>query len=150
MHQGDPDSALADYSKAIELNPRGFLGFYNRSFARKQKGDLDGAIGDLNEALEINPADVDAWFERGILRGARSDLDGALADLCKSIELNPRNARAYANRGMIMLLRRQDLAAREQFNAALKIDSSLRSDLEKSIDQIIKARESQPAAVRRP
>jgi len=50
---------------------------------------------------------------------------------------------------MIMLLRRQDVAAQKEFDAALKIDSSLRTDLEKSIEQIIKAREPQPA-VRRP
>ena len=149
MHQGDPDGAVIDYSKAIEINPRGFLGFFNRAFARKQKGDLDGAIADLNVALEINPEDVDAWFERGIMRGARSDLDGALADLGKSIELNPRNARAHANRGMIMLLRRQDVAAQKEFDAALKIDSSLRTDLESSINQIIKTREQRPV-MRRP
>jgi hypothetical protein len=40
MHQHDADGALDDYSKAIELNPRSFLAFFNRSFARKQKGDL--------------------------------------------------------------------------------------------------------------
>ncbi len=83
------------------------------------------------------------------LCAGREVLDGALADLGKSIELNPSNARAHANRGMIMLLRRQDVAAQKEFDAALKIDSSLRTDLEKSIEQIIKAREPQPA-VRRP
>ena len=59
--------------------------------------------------------------------------------------LNPKNARAHANRGMIMLLRRQDVEAQKEFDAALKIDSSLRTDLEKSINQIIKTREQQPA-----
>jgi Tfp pilus assembly protein PilF len=63
--------------------------------------------------------------------------------------LNPKNARAHANRGMIMLLRRQDLEAQKEFDAALKIDSSLKTDLEKSIDQIIKARDQQPVT-RRP
>jgi Flp pilus assembly protein TadD len=76
-------------------------------------------------------------------------LDGALADLGKSIELNPRNARAHANRGMIMLLRRQDSEAQKEFDAALEIDSSLKTDLEKSIAQIIKTREPQPL-MRRP
>ena len=141
MHQRDPDSALIDYSKAIELNPRSFLAFLNRAFARKQKGDLDGAIADLSKALEINPEDSDGWLERGILRGAKSDLDGALADYAKTIELNPRNAKAYANRGMIMLLRRQDAAAQKEFDTALKIDSSLKTNLEKSIDQIKKSRQ---------
>ena len=37
MKKGDVDGAVADYSKGIELNPRGFIGFYNRAFARKSK-----------------------------------------------------------------------------------------------------------------
>jgi tetratricopeptide (TPR) repeat protein len=85
----------------------------------------------------------------GILRGAKSDLDGALADYAKTIELNPKNARAYANRGLILLLRRQDAAAQKEFDNALRIDGSLKTDLQKSIDQIIKAREVPPAG-RRP
>ncbi len=140
MRKGDVDSALADYSKGIELNPRGFLGFYNRAFARKSKGDLDGALADLSNALEIDSNDLDARYERGIVRGAKGDLDGALADFAKVIELDPRHAKAYANRGMIMLLRRQDTEAQKELDTALRLDSSLKTVLQKSVDQIMKTR----------
>ena len=140
MRKGDVDGALADYSTGVELNPRAFLGFYNRAFARKQKGDFDGALADLNKALEINPTDVDAHYERGLLRGAKGDLDGALADFGKVIESDPRYAKAYANRGMIMLLRRQDAEAQKEFATALALDSGLKPALQKSIDQILKSR----------
>ena len=89
----------------------------------------------MSKALEINPEDSDAWFERAILRGAKSDLDQALADYAKTIELNPKNARAYANRGLIMLLRGQDASAKKEFDTALKIDSSLKAELEKFREQ---------------
>jgi tetratricopeptide (TPR) repeat protein len=65
MRKGDADAALADYSTGIELNPRGFLGFYNRAFARKYKGDLDGAIAVVTNALGINPTYFDTWHEQG-------------------------------------------------------------------------------------
>ena len=140
LRKGDADGAIADYSKGIELNPRAFLGFYNRAFARKHKGDLDGAITDLTAALEINSTDVDARYERAVLRAAKGDLDGALADFAKVIELNPRHAKSYANRGMIMLLRRQDAEAQKEFDTALALDSGLKPALQKSIDQILKSR----------
>jgi Flp pilus assembly protein TadD len=98
----------------------------------------------LNQALEIVSTDVDARYERGILRGAKGDLDGALADFAKVIELDPRHAKAYANRGMIMLLRRQDTEAQKQLDTAVELDSSLKPALQKSVDQIIKSRQSPP------
>ena len=49
--------------------------------------------------------------------------------------------RAHANRGIIMLLRRQDAEAQRDFAKAIEFDSSLKADLEKSIDQIRKARQ---------
>jgi len=56
MRKGDVDGAVSDYNKAVELNPRSFLAFYNRAFARKQKGDLDGAIaitGDSSSCMAL-------------------------------------------------------------------------------------------------
>jgi tetratricopeptide (TPR) repeat protein len=41
---GDLDGAIADYTKAIELNPRYAAAYVNRGVARKTKGDLDRAM----------------------------------------------------------------------------------------------------------
>jgi len=80
MHQGDPEGAIVDYSKAIELQPARFsAASITGPLLESKRGSRNGAIVDFNAALEINPLDVDAGFERGVLRGAKSDLDGALA-----------------------------------------------------------------------
>ncbi len=51
--KGDHDGAIADYNRAIELNPKYAGACNNRGLAKQAKGDLDGAIADYNRALEL-------------------------------------------------------------------------------------------------
>jgi tetratricopeptide (TPR) repeat protein len=54
--KGDYDKAIADYSKAIEINPRDADVYSNRGAAYADgKGQYDKAIADYSKALEINP-----------------------------------------------------------------------------------------------
>ena len=54
--RSDWDGAIADYSKAIELNPK-FAGAYlNRGNARRGKGDQAGADADLAQAAKLQNA----------------------------------------------------------------------------------------------
>jgi len=59
--KGDLDGAIADYSKAIEIDPRYVDAYYARGIARKAKDDLDGAIADYSKGIEIDPRDPDAY-----------------------------------------------------------------------------------------
>ena len=44
--KGDFDAAIADYTKAIELNPEDADTYHIRGFAYADKGDFDAAISD--------------------------------------------------------------------------------------------------------
>src|SRR5689334_1305218 len=61
--QQDLDGAIADYSKAIELDGSVATIYYYRALARKDKKDIDGAIEDYTKTLQINPKYVVAYFE---------------------------------------------------------------------------------------
>ena len=50
----DLDGAFADYTKAIEIDPRNPIAYSNRGNAREDKGDLDGAIADHKKAIEVD------------------------------------------------------------------------------------------------
>jgi tetratricopeptide (TPR) repeat protein len=96
--KGDLDGAIADYSKAIEINPRYAEAFVNRGVARKAKGDLSGAIADYDKALALDPGLKEAYNNRGLARQLQGSLDPAIADFDKAIELDAHYAGAHYNR----------------------------------------------------
>jgi tetratricopeptide (TPR) repeat protein len=49
------DLALADWKKAIVLNPNFALAYYNRGLVYKDHGKLDLALVDYNKAIALNP-----------------------------------------------------------------------------------------------
>ena len=98
--KGDMDGAIADYTKAIALNPKHAFAYFNRALAKRAKGDLDSALADATKSIELRPKDADGYNCRGHVKMAQSDFDGAIADFTKAVELNPKHDYAYANRGI--------------------------------------------------
>ena len=98
---GDIDGALADYTRAIDLDPGRALAWVSRGIARDRKHDAEGAIADSTRALELDPTLARAWLNRGIARARAGDADGALADCSRGLELDPKQAFGWANRGAI-------------------------------------------------
>jgi tetratricopeptide (TPR) repeat protein len=54
--KGDRDRAIADYDKAIGINPGHAPAFYNRGNAYYAKGDRDRAMADYDRAILLHPA----------------------------------------------------------------------------------------------
>ena len=78
------DRAIADHTKAIELDPDDATAYNNRGVAYSTKKEYDRAIEDFNKAIELNPNDVDAyhnrgetWLQMGEWEKAKSDLTTA-------------------------------------------------------------------------
>ena len=97
---GDNYGAIADYTKAIELNPNSSSAYSNRGLLKDNLEDLYGAIADYTKAIELDPDNADIYFNRGISKSGLKDLYGAIADYTKAIELDPDDASAYSNRGI--------------------------------------------------
>jgi tetratricopeptide (TPR) repeat protein len=70
----------------------------------------------------------------------KGDYDGAIADSTKAIELKPNYAEAYADRGLTKLGQGKDAEAQQDLDTALKLDSSLKTQLEKMVNQIKQTR----------
>ncbi|HEX7316276.1 MAG TPA: tetratricopeptide repeat protein [Pyrinomonadaceae bacterium] len=94
------ESAIADFDKAVGLNPRYFKAFYNRALSHERKGDYDRAIADYSKVIELSPQDANAYASRGILYYEKGKTHLAIADYGKAIELNPQDAEAYYNRAL--------------------------------------------------
>jgi len=95
----DMDGAIADFTKAIQLEPALAVAYLNRGRAKAVKGDLDGAIADSTKAIEFKPDDKFAYILRGSVKHDRGDLEGAIADYTKVIQLKPDDTFAYVHRG---------------------------------------------------
>ncbi len=52
--QGQYEQAIADYDRAIDLNPDYALAYYNRGLAYKQQGQYERAIADFERCLELS------------------------------------------------------------------------------------------------
>ena len=98
-NKGDHYGAIADFTKAIEIDPQNDDAFYNRGTSKLELKDYYGAISDFTKAIEIKPAS-DAYYNRGNSKLELKDYYGAISDFTKTIELNPRDSEAYANRGL--------------------------------------------------
>ena len=85
----DLDGAVADQTKAIQLNPDNAGAYYNRGVAKQTKGDFEGAIADYTKAIQLNPDNREAYDQRGIAKKAKGDLEGAIADHIKAAQLKP-------------------------------------------------------------
>ena len=60
--------AIAEYSKAIKLNPDDADAYYNRGIAYRKLGNYKDAIVDYSSAIKINPDDAYAYKNRGIAK----------------------------------------------------------------------------------
>src|SRR5215831_7069397 len=86
---GDLDGAMADFDRAIELNPKDDAPYYNRAQAKRLKNDTAGAIADYTKAIELGSTNPAAYNNRGNARAENNDNDGAIADYTRAIELKP-------------------------------------------------------------
>ncbi|MBX9256677.1 serine protease [Desmonostoc muscorum CCALA 125] len=120
--KGDFKGAIADYTKAISLNPKYLNAYNNRGLARYNLGDFQGAIDDFNQALKINSQDADSYNNRGLARSALGDRKSAIADYNRAIEINPNYLFAYNNRGIARNSLDDSKSAIADFNQALKIN----------------------------
>lgn len=122
------ESALSDFSKAVELTPDFALGNFMKAIARYrlyQRPDKDGhedgknsneiaaldrsrialsrVIDDIDKTIKLSPLMAAAHFNKGTLLIETGDLTSAIASLTRAIELKPDFGEAYYNRGYAYL-----------------------------------------------
>jgi tetratricopeptide (TPR) repeat protein len=115
-------SAIAAYTKSIEIEPNNTSTYYNRALAKRYLKDYYGAIADYTKAIEINPNNADAYPNRALAKRYLKDYYGAIADYTKAIEINPNNADAYLNRGAAKGNLKDDYGAIADYTKAIEIN----------------------------
>lgn len=87
--------AIADYSKALQLNPNYADAYYSRGTVYLRMNDNDRAIADISQTLRLNPNHAYAYYNRGLAYQNKADYTRAIADYDQAVRLNPGLGDAY-------------------------------------------------------
>ena len=122
IEDSDPEAAIRDYTKSIELNPRQYKTYFSRGTLLLKQGKYQEAIADFTSTLEIRPNYWKAWVNRGNCYRDLGRNAEAIEDFNVVLARKPRFIKALNNRGVAHLNLRQYQSALSDFNAVLAID----------------------------
>ena len=87
MQLGERENAMADYSRAIELDPNHAHHYSVRGAAYMQLAEWEKAVADFYKTKELNPDNSSAWQRLGWAHYRTGDWQASIDSLEKSIEL---------------------------------------------------------------
>jgi len=125
LRKGDAEQAIKDLTAALEINPELGLAYQYRGQARSEKQDSTGALEDLNQAVKLLPHSAVPLALRAGVHYQLKDDDKALADAEAALTLETQLALAYLNRGLVRARRGENALARQDFDAADRLDPTL-------------------------
>lgn len=135
---GDLATAVADFDRALQIDPQSAEAFNNRGFVRQVRGDATGARADYDAALVIDPKLASALANRGGLRLAQWDVEGALQDLHAAVAIDPTHRPARLLRANAIYHTRDVAATEADYQAAFALDAAYtaRTIVEQIIDAV--------------
>jgi tetratricopeptide (TPR) repeat protein len=89
LRKGDVDGALADFDRAIELQPQAPEALAGRAQANLKKGLAAKALPDVEQALSLDPNDPFAHDTRAHVLAALGRRKEAIAEYRKALAIEP-------------------------------------------------------------
>jgi tetratricopeptide (TPR) repeat protein len=114
--------AIADFDRAIEINPKYAESYNGRGVATDKLGYHSLAISYFDRAIEINPKYAEAYKGRGVAYGKLGNYRQAISDFDRAIAINPDYAMAYYDRGVVYDILGDDRQAIPDFDRAIAIN----------------------------
>lgn len=97
----DFDTAIKEWTKAIEIQPERAEAYNGRGYAYGGLGKYRDAIQNYSKAIELDPLFAVAYINRGATYGYSDENEKALQDLKTAIDLDPSIVEAYVHIGNI-------------------------------------------------
>jgi tetratricopeptide (TPR) repeat protein/serine/threonine protein kinase len=118
---GRNEEAVADASRAIELDPMHETAWLIRGAAYRRVGQPARAVADFSRAIQLNPKEAQVWAVRGNAYHDLGQLAKAVADCSRAIELNPKYATAWYRRGFTYHVMGQQEKAIADYSKAIEL-----------------------------
>ncbi len=143
--QKDTVLAIADFAKAVQLNPKDHVSYQSLSLIQLNRSNLKGAIDYINKSIEIDKNNNTYYFQRGLYYQFIEEYQLAISDFNSAIILNSFDPQFYIYRakchlnlknypdayddfGFATMLNPNDAASKEQMQ---KLDPLLKQAYEK-------------------
>ncbi|MBN1278978.1 MAG: hypothetical protein JW989_04285 [Chlorobiaceae bacterium] len=100
--QGDLRTAVKEYSRAIDNNPRFAMAYQMRGAAWQGMKQFDKAIRDYSMVILFGESHFQAvgYYNRGIVKNMSGDFIGAIPDFTQAVTLDRKMAAAFFHRGI--------------------------------------------------
>lgn len=118
----DLEDEIADYTKAIELNPDDDMAYYNRGDCYYFLDEYEKAIEDYTRAIELDPDHAEAYWSRGLALSSLEEHEKAIDDYTKAIEIDPYFDQPYLARAISLTLLGRFEEAVFDCNKCLELD----------------------------
>jgi tetratricopeptide (TPR) repeat protein len=120
-----PRIALANYDKAIDLDPNEAAVLVDRGLAYIEDKQYDNAIADLKKASELDANNAKTHYNLGAAFLYNSQIDEAAQAFSEAIALDPESAVFHSGRGTAYLQATDYDLAIADFTKAVQIDPDL-------------------------
>jgi tetratricopeptide (TPR) repeat protein len=97
-HLAHEDSALADFRRVMDLEPRNFDAHRNADRLLSNERRWDEVLDVWNHYIAIDSTNAEAWYERGGTNYHKGDIAAAVADATKACQLGKADGCAQAAR----------------------------------------------------
>jgi len=119
LKAGDYESAVRDFSDAIDRRFDFADAYENRGMAKYYMQNFDGALADLNRAITLNNKSAIYFVMRGNILNEMGEYDGAIADFGRGIAIDDKYTIAYTSRAFSYHHERQFQKALNDFSRAI-------------------------------
>ena len=110
---------MADYTKAIRLDPKYSAAYNNRGVVYHQKGELSKAMADYTRAIDNDAGNAVALRNRGDAHYQAKAYDPAIRDCTAAVNLDPFLIDAWKYRGWSLVAQKEYERAVRNFNEAV-------------------------------
>ena len=135
------EKAIADYDKAIELDPNDSSHYYFRAQARVELKQYKEAIADYDKVIELESNDPYNYVSRAQVRVKLGQYEEAIADYSKALHREQNNAYTYYMRAQARIQMTEFKSAQKDLELALLLaqkasDAKLITRIDQSISVI--------------
>lgn len=97
LEQGKTDAAIADFQRALSLDPKFFPARLNLAYAYERADRIEDAMESYREAINLRPRSFFAHNNLGVLYDKKGLSDAAIHEFETALAIEPGNAMALKN-----------------------------------------------------